>query len=126
MDDIIVIILTLIFIVASIFGQRKKRPPVPESETEKPSAGDNFWDMLNEEWKEATQPEPPAQQKPVEKPVQMNMKKTPYSFEAQKEGTRTITREPEQPKEATRKFIKKKFSLKEAVIYSEILNTKYI
>jgi hypothetical protein len=27
MDDIIVIILTLIFIVASIFGQKKKRHP---------------------------------------------------------------------------------------------------
>lgn len=125
MDDIIVIILTLIFIVASIFGQKKKRKPIPETEAEQQPAGDNFWDMLNEEWKEARQTDSPSQQKPVEKQEQTNMDSKPYTIHPEKEGAKTVAQKPKKTKTAISKIKKKKFPLREAVIYSEILNRKY-
>lgn len=125
MDDIIVIILTLIFIVASIFGQKKKRQPVTETEAEPQSSGDNFWDMLNEEWKEARQTDTPSQQKPVEKQEQPTVESKPYTFHPDKEGARITVEKPEETKKSIRKTKKKKFPLRDAVIYSEILNRKY-
>jgi hypothetical protein len=130
MDDIIVIILTLIFIVASIFGQRKKRKPVSETEAETAeaetqSSGENFWDMLNEEWKEATQTDSPAQQKPVETREQPYAKSQPDTIHSEKEGTRILAQKPKRKKETVKKIKKKKFPLRDAVIYSEILNRKY-
>jgi hypothetical protein len=123
MDDIIVIILTLIFIVASIFGQKKKRQPV--SETAQQPKGDNFWDMPDEQWNDAQHPDAPPPQKPVEKQEQTNEKSQPHLFEPEKEGIRTVLKEPEKTKKTIQKVKKKKFPLKEAVIYSEILNRKY-
>ncbi|WP_372949282.1 hypothetical protein [Mariniphaga sp.] len=129
MDDIIVIILTLIFIVASIFGQKKKRQPVTETEAEAEaepqSSGDNFWDMLNEEWKEARQTDAPSQQKPVEKQEQPTVESKPYTFHPDKEGAKITVEKPEETKKSIRKTKKKKFPLRDAVIYSEILNRKY-
>ncbi len=127
MDDIIVIILTLIFIVASIFGQKKKPQPVPETEAEvePQSSGDNFWDMLNEEWKEARQTDSPSQQKPVEKQEQPTMESKPYTFHPDKEGAKITVEKPEETKKSISKTKKKKFPLRDAVIYSEILNRKY-
>ena len=125
MDDIIVIILTLIFIVASIFGQKKKRKAIPDAEAEQKPAGDNFWDMLNEEWKEARQTDSPVQQKSVEKQEQTNIDSQPYTFHPEKERTKTVARKPEKRKTAITKIKKKKFPLRDAVIYSEILNRKY-
>ncbi|MEE4286063.1 MAG: hypothetical protein V2I31_07940 [Mariniphaga sp.] len=125
MDDIIVIILTLIFIVASIFGQKKKRKPVSEVETEPQSSGDNFWDMLNDEWKEARQTDAPNQQRPIEKQEQANMDPKPYTFQPEKEGAVAVAQKPKETKTTISKIKKKKFPLRDAVIYSEILNRKY-
>lgn len=142
MDDLIVIILTLIFAVAGIFGQMKKKQaqnqagdqggPQPETESNDP---DNFWDFLepesNQNYREQGPiPAPsPKQKQPVqtvaEEPVQ---KKPKYQFKAENEGasiyendltsdTNTITN--------VRKKRKDRFPLKKAVIYSEILNRKY-
>lgn len=125
MDDIIIIILTLIFIVASIFGQKKKRKPVSETEAELQSSGENIWDMLNEEWKEARQTDSPAQQKPVEKQEQAYAESQPDKSHPEKERTRIFAQKPLKTKETIKKTKKKKFPLKDAVIYSEILNRKY-
>ena len=57
MDDIIVLILTLIFIVAGIFGQMKKRQAVPAPESENRGAEDNFWELLDEELDKVRPPE---------------------------------------------------------------------
>jgi hypothetical protein len=122
MDDVIVIILTLIFIIASIFGQKKKRKAQPE--TEQQPKGDNFWDMLNEQWKGAQQPAASPQQKPVEQ-QQTVADAQPYTFDAKSEGARIVTKKQEKAKTTIRKVQKKKFPLREAVIYSEILNRKY-
>lgn len=125
MDDIVVIILTLIFIVASIFGQKKKRKPIPDAESEQQPAGDNFWEMLDEEWKDARQPDSPPQQKPIEKQETTHIDSKPYTFQHEKEGARIMAKKPEKTKKAITKVKKKKFPLREAIIYSEILNRKY-
>jgi hypothetical protein len=126
MDDIIVLILTLIFIVAGIFGQMKKRQlpspePLPEEEQEK----ENFWDMLDEELEEE-QPRP-------------QFKKTEYmgddyasqvtasKFQWDKEG-RNFSHDLTKSDPIKHEFPapkKKRFPLKKAVIYSEILNRKH-
>jgi hypothetical protein len=123
MDDVIVIILTLIFIVASFFGQKKKKPPVPQ--TEQKAENENFWEMLNEEWKEAQQPVVSPQQKPVEQQEQTDADSQPYTFDAENEGAEMVSIKPKKEKTTIQKVKKKKFPLRDAVIYSEILNRKY-
>jgi hypothetical protein len=128
MDDIIVIILTLIFIVAGIFGQMKKKPPVPQPQTEPLSAEDDFWDMLDAD-REEIRPKVDEQG-----PSKIRMEKMPssgnkYEFKPENERNRkTIRDRIEQNEVKNRKQTdrKRKFPLKEAVIYSEILHRKYI
>ncbi len=127
MDDIIVIILTLIFIVASIFGQMKKRQAANQPQPESQPKEDDFWELLKEGWDETGKPEVKAQsagEKLSEVPVQQKE----YKFKAENEGERLIqkssvknVRNFDRQKETK----KSKFPLKEAVIYSEILNRKY-
>lgn len=124
MDDVIVIILTLIFIVASIFGQKKKRQPLPEAEQQ--STGENFWDMLDEEWNEMKTANKPQQQKPVQKQETNMPGSTSYAFRPEDEGPKFVAPTPEKPATTVPIAKKKKFPLREAVIYSEILNRKYI
>jgi hypothetical protein len=141
MDDLIVIILTLIFAAAGIFGQMKKKQaasqkePQPEPQPEIESEdSDNFWDFLEPEsnknyMEQAPVPEPAKQKQPVqtvaEEPVQ---KKPKYQFNAENEGTsiyaNDLTSDAKAVKKA-RKRRKDRFSLKKEVIYSEILNRKY-
>lgn len=125
MDDIIVIILTLIFIVASIFGQKKKRPPVPEATAEPQPADDNFWDMLEKQWDEIQQPVPAPAQKTTEQQATERSEPQHYTFHPESEGDRIVAQKPEKPKKTFLKTKKKKFPLREAVIYSEVLNRKY-
>lgn len=125
MDDIIVIILTLIFIVASIFGQKKKRSPLPETETEPLPKEDNFWDMLGQQWDETKQADSAPQQKQFEQQESVNLEPQHYTFNPEKEGAKTVTQKSKETKKAVTKIKKKKFPLREAVIYSEILNRKY-
>lgn len=127
MDDIIVLILTLIFIVAGIFGQMKKRQAANQPQPESQPKEDDFWELLKEGWDETG--------KQVEKTQTAgeNFKKVPvqqkeYQFKAENEGERLIK---ESSVKSMRNFDrrketkKNKFPLKEAVIYSEILNRKY-
>jgi hypothetical protein len=128
MDDIIVIILTLIFIVAGIFGQMKKKPPVQQPQMEPQHAEDDFWDLLDAD---PTEPRPPANE-PVPSKTRMGKKpssENKYDFKPEKEGTRLTKRnlpKGDEIKKERRTTQKRKFPLKEAVIYSEILHRKYI
>jgi hypothetical protein len=130
MDDIIVLILTLIFIIAGVFGQMKKRQteanaePEPDSSSEKQGSG-NFWDHLQDEWEE---PEPEKAEPVLQKQPRFRNIEQNYLFKAEDEGKRTFTRttkisEPLQVDKRSSKRIK--FPLKKAVIYSEILHRKY-
>lgn len=131
MDDIIVLILTLIFIIAGVYGQMKKRPPVAEPEAEHDEdkhkwGGQKFWEHLQDEWDEHEEEE--AKPVQVNKGVHQTIREE-YLFKPEEEAPRTYTRiqiEKKEPlPEIKRPRTGIKFSLKKAVIYSEILHRKY-
>ena len=128
MDDIIVIILTLIFIVAGIFGQMKKRQTAAQPEPESQPKEDDFWELLKDEWDETVKPEVKTQIT-GEKVQKASTQQKEYQIKSEHESERIIKdssfnniRNFDRQKERK----KKRFSLKEAVIYSEILNRKYL
>lgn len=120
MDDLIVVILTLLVAVAGAVGQIKKKKA--ESATPaSPENGENFWDILENE--SEFQPENNFQEEETieSKPPVFTFPKTAEKNQStiQKEKNTGV----ELPlKEAIKK---EKISLRKAVIYSEILRNKY-
>lgn len=129
MDDIVVIILTFIVAVFGILNKTRKKnaasgqPAPPADDTQ------NFWEMLMDDNEDVPyQPQPQVIQEEVVKPepVREAKPKFEYSTEAKKSA-------PLKPKMKRTEKSKKgvlimgeKFSLKKAVIYSEIINRKYV
>lgn len=124
MDDLVVIFLTLIFIIAGLFGQRKKRQAEAEKKSGHQPSADDLWEMRDQDWEEP--------QVFVEGNEYPKMKPEPavgHAFNPEKEGERTLVTTPRKETladEAGKTEEKVKFSLRDAVIYSEILNRKYI
>ena len=128
MDDVIVLILTLIFIAAGIIGQMKKRKVEPIEQTKgEDDHNDDFWETLDEEWTEPI--------KRTKKPVEMKQAEAvpsasqgEYQFKSGNKAVRTVSSfaKKDQPKKQPRAGRKTRFPLREAVIYSEILNAKYL
>ncbi len=126
MDDLIVIILTLVIAFAGVFGQMKKKKqanPVPGEQ----SNPENIWDLFKEEvFPETLQPEP--EYYPGEQPESVPYENEQgYKFNAHNEGGQIINSDAK-TESATKDLIREKkigFSLRKAVIYSEILNRKY-
>jgi len=127
MDDLVVIILTLIIAGVGIFGQikKKKQIPVAPGEQKKP---ENFWDLFQEQ----AFPSVPGVESEYEEIEHQEAEpyenEQGYMFEANNEGGKVSTNELKTETDI-RDIIKKKeerFSLRKAVIYSEILNRKYI
>jgi hypothetical protein len=126
MDDLVVIILTLLIAGAGAIGQIKKKKQIPVA-TEEPKNPENFWDLFREE---AFVPQPktePEYFKIEQEESEPYENKQEYKFDAKNEGGTLFNNELKiQP--ATNKAItkrKEKFPLRKAVIYSEILNRKY-
>ncbi len=141
MDDLIVIILTLAIAAISLLGRVKKKPAEQDAGNQnkvpRENQGGNFWDFLEEETKPYTEQaakieeehteyetvqEVMAKKEPIEKEVSQ------YHFKPQNEGMpvfkENLTRKVK--KKTIRKMQNgKSFSLRDAVIYSEILNRKY-
>lgn len=130
MEDLIVIILTLIVVVVGAIGQiKRKNQPQPENKQQ--NSADNFWGLLNE-----TETEAPIVENTSEiiETVTITEKKAKpkYTFSAKNEGESVIEKDFPLLKdditfnqEKKRERIAKTFSLKKAIIYSEILNRKY-
>ncbi len=134
MDEKIVIILTLIFAALGIFGKRKKKTPAqPVSGSANPQQ--SFWDLMHgtpdlqnsmapEEFEDlefADEPELVAQ------PQNETTKTAGYQFVAKNEGVSDIE-DILKPKTKSRRIkskLMRDFSLRKAVVYSEILNRKY-
>lgn len=128
MDDLVVIILTLLIAGAGAIGQLKKKKQtttIPVGQAKQP---DNIWDLFKEEvFPQIPQPDPEyyLDEEPESIPYENEQD---YKFEAKNEGGILINNEikPEPIINDVIKDKKEVFSLRKAVIYSEILNRKYI
>jgi hypothetical protein len=126
MDDLVVIILTLLIAGAGVIGQIKKKKQITVA-SEEPKTPENIWDLFREETllpELKTEPEYFEMEQQESEPYENEQG---YSFEASTEGGTLIKKETKiQPvvKETIQQK-KEKFPLRKAVIYSEILNRKY-
>ena len=133
MDDLIIIILTLVIAVVGIIGQIKKKKQA-QSEvngTENNTSG-NIWSFLDDIVEQPMQMENKAEPEEVKFMTEEKVKQQEYSFIAEKKGqpsaekTKSLKKEiKENIKDEKKEKISESFSLKKAVIYSEILNRKY-
>lgn len=126
MDDLVVIILTLLIAGAGLIGQLKKKKEIQVAAGE-PKNPENIWDLLREETllpELKTRPEYFEMDQEESEPYENEQG---YKFEANDEGGKLIKNEIKiQPVEkVTTQKRKEKFPLRKAVIYSEILNRKY-
>ncbi|WP_319479546.1 hypothetical protein [uncultured Draconibacterium sp.] len=129
MDDIVVIILTLIVALFGILNKKRKKNATPGESAPGVGSAPDFWEMLMDDNKDVPgQPQPQVVQEEVkeEEPVQEVRPSFQYSTEARKSAS--LKRKEEQAKKSKKKslILGEKFSLKKAVIYSEIINRKYI
>lgn len=121
MDDIIVLILTLLFIVAGIFGQMKKRQLPPEADTGAEPMPNKFWENLEED------EDHPIGVTEHLQPVQEIAKEDRFHTsgnQMRREFAPIVTKKVS-AKQKVESLNLKRFPLKTAVIYSEILNRKY-
>ena len=134
MDDLVVIILTILVAVVGALSQRKKRlekeaaKKTPGSQPNQPM---DFWELLREQ---STGQHPFDEAEPIvdfeeEEPVDVVPAQQPvYQFSAGNEGNSDIKESiMEEPQKKRHKVLidGEKFSLRKAVIYSEIINRKY-
>ncbi len=138
MDDLIVIILTIVVAAIGIIGQRNKKKAAQVNstpgETPKQQPMD-FWDVIMNEGNNATQYQPQAyyeqeEEEITEEPVKTQVVEKPkqYDFVPENEGRSEIEEELRkalEPRGRKAKIEGEDFSLRKAVIYSEILNRKY-
>lgn len=127
MDDLVAIILTLVFVAIGAFGQMKKKKkliPEPESNNNKQ---DDIWGLFEKVTGfENYQQDPYGNTEVVAKEPGPAVNEQNYSFKATDEGGSVIEKESQIKKSIVRKnVIRENFSLKQAVIYNEILNRKY-
>lgn len=129
MDDIIVIILTLIVALFGILNNKKKKNANQSMAAETSNEPSGFWDMIMDggnNVQEANIPEyvePEPEEEEIKEPVMQSK----YRFSASNKGSSDI-------KDELKKVVVQKkgvtidgeeFSLRKAVIYNEILNRKY-
>jgi hypothetical protein len=136
MDEKIVIILTLIFAAFGIFGKRKKKAPAqPAPGSVNPQQ--SFWDLMqgtpnlqnSMEPEEFEEPEFTAETEYVTQTQNGTGTNDSYQFMAKSEGLSDIPDILKTKSKTKKRRIKSKlmhnFSLRKAVVYSEILNRKY-
>jgi len=135
MEDYLVIIITLIVAVVGALSRKKKKTVAQAPVTGKAKSSSNFWDMIMDEQGGDIEPvyeyeESPSQNADPEPVVQeygVPAREASYAFSVSDEGESTIHTEIKTIKKKKRKVTidGEEFSLKKAVIYSEIMNRKY-
>ncbi|PIF06341.1 MAG: hypothetical protein CSA36_02310 [Draconibacterium sp.] len=128
MDDLVVFILTILVAVLGFVGQARKRN---KNAAKQPTGSKqpDIWDLLesqiNKEEPEAHEIEEAEQEDEVliDEPA-----RPAYQFEAANEGSSLIEDKPAEKLFENKQIRKQKrsFSLRKAVVYSEILKRKYI
>lgn len=117
MDDLVVIILTLIIVVVGVLGQLKKKKQAMASSLQ-PEQSENLWDLVEEGAEIPVQREEPDFIEVI-KPKPLINRNDPF-YKA-KRKTKLKSELAGKAKQKTMKG----FSLRKAVVYSEILNRKY-
>ena len=128
MDDLVVIILTLLVAVIGIIGQTKKRKAAGQ-QPQPAKSPQNFWDMLESQLETETLVEEQDTDHEVEdERIDIVPQVPEYKFEADSEGVGRIKENAVSEISESEKQVskKEKFPLRKAVIYSEILRRKYI
>jgi len=125
MDDLIVIILTLVLIIASSLGQFKKKPS-GESKVNNniPDNSDDNWLLPGENEVKDIKEKPLATYTRQDNIQKKNVQSYQFKddFTSVKPDRQTIQ---EIQNHSVKKVKKIKFPLRKAVIYNEILNRKY-
>ena len=126
MDDLIVIILTLAVAGIGILGQIKKKKQSAAG-TNQPKQPETFWDLIKSETNFPVQEEENEYYE-EENPEPVISTETPYQ-QVNTTNKKSTVRKAVFETKSTRKKIKSKtmegFSLRKAVVYSEIINRKY-
>ena len=123
MDDILVFILTLIFIIAGIFGQTKKKPQQRQPAEATPPHDHPIWQTLESDDDE---PEPVGVTDHTHLPAEGGRADRFHNEKSMmtRQFAPKVMPETSGTKISERRK-RKSFPLKQAVIYSEILNRKY-
>jgi hypothetical protein len=128
MDDIIVIILTLLVAVFGALNQHRKKKAAQNSAPNQSQEPTGFWDMImdNQAVQEEVIPEYDDKATVVEKYPEPEVAPK-YEFVPSSEGRSDVIAEINAVlKEKSEVTVDgEKFSLRKAVIYNEILNRKY-
>jgi hypothetical protein len=134
MDDLIVIILTLIVAGVGVLGQLKKKKQNQTGSGVNKKASSSFWDLIQGEAGFAEQGVKSEfeeadfdNENDIDVQKRVPKQRPHYSFDGKKEGVSEIENDI---KKTTRKSkiksgVMNDFSLRKAVVYSEILNRKY-
>lgn len=128
MDDIVVIILTLVVALFGILNKKKKKTTSAPSSPGTPNQSPNFWDMIMDGGKAQEENVPEYEElEPIVEKAEEPRIKPKYQFSTVKEGRSDIEKKTEKVVKPKRKVMieGEAFSLKKAVIYNEILNRKY-
>ncbi len=134
MDDLIVIILTLIIAGVGVLGQYKKKKQIQPTAEGNVEPAKSFWDLIMQEPAAPQQmedlefdsPDYYDEENEVGEEVQSQIKKPAYQNESNtKIAVNKKTDIKKTKGKKMRSILNEDFSLRKAVIYSEILNRKY-
>jgi len=128
MDDLVVIILTLLIAGAGIIGQLKKKKQATSTVPSENQTPEDIWSLFRQETFFPNLNAEPENLNIDQEESESFENEQNYEFEAKNEGGILINKELKAKPVAKDIITKKKerFPLRKAVIYSEILNSKYI
>lgn len=138
MDDVVVIILTLLIIGIGAINQfrKKRKEPLPENDAGDTPEQKNFWEEFMDVERGDTIPQPASEDdlKEAEKTdYKEKSAKQPDGLKPEQEGVRSIRdntikemlKDLESKTENKKAHLPEGFTLRKAVIFSEILKPKY-
>ena len=128
MDDLLVVILTLIIAGAGALGQLKKKKQAPGGVAGNLNAPEDIWNLFKDEPVSSHFAEDPYGTKEVfVKEPGPAVNEQNYTFNPKNEGGKAIETAVAKPAVIPQKksVFKGNFSLRDAVIYNEILTRKY-
>jgi len=128
MDDLLVVILSLIIAGAGALGQLKKKKQVPQGSSGATKTPEDIWKLFNVDLGMNQYEEEPYEAKEVfVKEPGPAVNEQNYSFNPNSEGGKVFESTVSKSALISKKksVFKSNFSLRDAVIYNEILNRKY-